>query len=263
MTIETILATTTGVRAAAVAMVPGAGQSFTLRDQPTGSKCGLVDVVAQFVVPSDFSIHSARMHDNVRSIFFPVDLLHDTKLMLSGIFQPLFPQDNLQVVAGVGGGAATFDNIAFSIFYENLVGAEGDLRTWDSIRGNIKNIMVVHSSPVIPATGDWSPGVAINATIDLFKANTNYAILGFQSSTSSGIAAVSGPCTGNVLYGNLINLENHFCNNHYFVDQSIALGLPCIPVMKSADKNGTFIYLADASVAAVDCDIVLAELGVY
>jgi hypothetical protein len=263
MTIETILGTTTGVRAAPTAMVAGAGQSFTLRDQASGSKCRLLDIFAQFAVISTVSIRSPRMHDNVRGIFFPTIASAGGECLLNGIAQPLMPQDNIQVVAGIGGGAATFDNVAFSVFYENLVGAEGDLREFDAIKDLIKNIMVCNVLPTIPATSDWSPGVAINSTIDLFKANTNYAILGFSSSTSFGMAAVSGPCTGNVLYGHLVDNAGPLDLSHYFAKQSRDLGLATIPIMKSADKNGTFIYLADSVVAATDCNVILAELGSY
>jgi hypothetical protein len=263
MTIETILGTTTGVRAAAAPMTAGAGQSFILRDQSPGSKCRLLDVFSQFAVASTVSIRSPRMHDNVRGIFFPTSAAAQGQYLLNGIAQPMMPQDNIQVVAGIGGGVATFDNVAFSIFYENLIGAEGDLREFDSIKDLIKNIMVCNVLPTIPATGDWSPGIAINSTIDLFKANTNYAILGFSSSTSFGMAAVSGPCTGNVLCGHLLDVDCNLDITHYFAKQSRDLGLATIPIMKSADKNGTFIYLADASVAATDCDVILAELGGY
>lgn len=260
MTAETILATTIGVRAAPGPMTAGAGQSFTLRDQDPNSKLLLLDFIVDVSVASTFSVRSPRMHDNVRGIQFEIGVLAQPEIKIKGLTQPLFPQDNLQFVAGIGGGAATYDNVALTVFYENLIGATGDLRTWDSIKDRVKNLMVASCAPVVPATSDWSPGVSINSTIDLFKANTDYAILGATSGSGGGMFAVSGPCTGNVLYGHPVNWAERDWDSQWFKSNSIMTGLPLIPVMKSADKAGTFVYLADPNATVASVDIIIAEL---
>jgi hypothetical protein len=203
------------------------------------------------------------MHDNVQGIDFIAPAFASPFNRNFGMFQPMMPQDNVQVIAGIGGGAATFDNVTFSIYYENLVGMSGDFRTWDSVKADIKNLFTVHIAPIMPASGDWSPGLAINSGIDLFKANSFYAILGIVSGTGTGVAGISGPCTGNVIFGCPVSFTHPNMDSTYFVSLSILTGLATVPVMKSADKAGTFCFQCDASLNLTGIDIILAELGVY
>jgi len=263
MTIETIITIGAGVRAADTPFVAGAGQSLTLRSQDPSSKLCLVNVFSQFTVPSDFIIRSPRMHDNVECISFPSTGVGILNCNIDGLVQPLYSQDNIAVIGGVGGGVATFDNVYISVYYENLAGISGDLRTWDSIRSLIKNIMTVDVTPLPSVTGDWGAGIAINNLIDLFKSNTNYAILGTGYGGASGVFGISGPCTGGVILGiPLIANESSLCPD-YLVDLSIKTGLQTIPVMKAADKDGTFCFLGDATSSGGPSTLVLAELGEY
>jgi len=261
MTIETILGIGVGVRAAAAPLTAGFGQSFTLRSQDPSSKLYLVDLMTNFAVTSDVSIRSPRMHDNVLGIDINSLNINEVASYLKGVKQEMVQQDNLQVVGGVGGGAATFDNVFISLWYENLVGMSGDLRNWADIKLNIKNLLSVRFVLAASAVGNWGAAAAINATDDLFKANTKYAILGVISSDVQSVVGLSGPCTGNVILGIPAVRPLLGVISAYLVDLSIKSELACIPVMESSDKAGTFLTLADQTGAGCTGALLLAELG--
>jgi hypothetical protein len=261
MTAESILAIGVGVRAAAAPLVPGTGDSFTLRSQDMSKQLKLVDIITNFTVASTVLIRSARMHDNVVNIEVPCPAAAGPQSALRYVQQNCIPQDNFTVIAGIGGGAATFDNALFTFFYEDLVGAAGNLYTWDSIKQNIKNILTVPTALTPSAVGDWSTGAAINSTNDLLKANTNYAILGGYGNALSACIGISGPCTGNLKIAWPTRDEEHHLGSCYLADMSVRTGLPFIPVMKSADKGGTFCFTADPAAAITVGYFLLAELG--
>jgi hypothetical protein len=260
MTRETILAIGAGVRAAPTALVAGTGQSFILRAQDASAGCFLTDVSSNFGGASDYQIKSPRMHDNVLGIHVLVQNSTTLNIDLFGTKQKMIQQDNIQVVGGIGGGAATFDNVCFSIWYENIVGAPGNLITWDQCKSRIKNLLTVQCSPAPSAVGNWSVPVVINAINDLFKANTNYAILGVIGADAACTIGVQGPCTGNVILGMNDPMITNVTSSHSLAELSMLTELPQIPVMDSADKGGTFIYVADETSAFTSCNLVLAEL---
>lgn len=261
MTAESILCIGAGVRAAAAPLVPGTGDSFTLRSQDLNKQLKLVDIINNFTVASTVLIRSARMHDNVVNIEIPCPAAAGPQSDLRYLSQNCIPQDNFTVIAGIGGGAATFDNVLYTFFYEDLVGATGNFYTWESIKGNIKNILTVPVALTPSAVGDWSTGAAINSTNDLLKANTNYAILGGYSDALTAVLAVSGPCTGNLKIAFPTRDAEHHLGSCYMADMSVRTGLPFIPVMKSADKGGTFCFTADPAAAITVGYYLLAELG--
>lgn len=260
MTIESILGIGAGVRAAPTPLVAGAGQSFTLRYQEPNKKMGIIEVCSNFAVASTFSIRSPRLHDNVRGIQYPSPNVNVQYCNMSGIYQPAISQDNLQIVGGIGGGAATFDNVLVSVWYEDLVGMQGNLKLYDEIKGRIKNLLTIDVAPPASATGNWGAPVTVNSVNDLFKANTEYAILGGCTDSAAVYVAISGPCTGNVLtgfpVGNILLVDTRT----HLVDLSHKLNLPCIPVFHSSDKAATFVFEADQTTTSPNVTLLLAEL---
>jgi hypothetical protein len=261
MTAETILAIGAGVRAAPAPLLPGTGDSFTLRSQDTNKKLFLFDILINFAVSSNVIIKSARMHDNVNGINIPALAASPVLPNLRYVLQPMIQQDNLSVIGGIGGGAATFDNALISFFYEDLIGAPGNLQTQDYVISRLKNILTVPIGVTPSAIGDWSAGAALNSTVDLLKANTNYAVLGAWCDASSGAIAISGPCTGNVKFAAPTQGGVPYDGSSYFIDISHKTGLPLIPVLNSADKGGTFVYVTDVAATMTLAYLALAELG--
>ena len=201
------------------------------------------------------------MHDNVRGISDIVPLNQDMCTTLWGVRQKMVQQDNISVIGGIGGSAIAFDNVFFSIFYENLVGASGSLISQADLLPRIVNLLTVNIVVTPSATGDWSAGVQINSVNDLFKANTKYAILSGLGAVASCMIGIQGPCTGNVISGIPFNTSPALSIGRVLSDLSIWEGLPTIPVMDSSDKAATFVYCADAGNSNTTFNLLLAELS--
>lgn len=260
MTIETIVGVGVGVRAAPTDFVAVAGQSLTLRNQDINSKAYLISVYHGFNTASLFTIHSPRLHDNVFCLGFDAPIFIEGAVDLDRVLQSVIPQDIITITGGIGGFAVIGDIVALTIYYESLVGMAANLFDWPSVRSRIKNIITVPFISFPVATGQWSPNVAINAIINLFKANTDYAILGSLNSFGSGIIAINGPCTGNVRQGMPQLLDSNIIGPRYFADISDSLDLATIPVMNSADRDATFVCTCSHLADLTSGNLVLAEL---
>jgi hypothetical protein len=92
-------------------------------------------------------------------------------------------------------------------------------------------------------------------------ANTDYAVLGMWSSVATGIIAIKGIDTGNLRVGKGGGTAI-FESSEYFIRISERSGLPCIPVINSANASGTYVSaISVASVAADNVTLLLAECG--
>jgi hypothetical protein len=101
---------------------------------------------------------------------------------------------------------------------------------------------------VLPATsstaGQLGAGVALNSTDTNFKANSWYAILGYDVSVVCATVVIQGTDTGNLKVGgpgalNVIDTRRWFCK----LDE--ILGVPSIPVINSANAGSTLVFAND------------------
>jgi hypothetical protein len=121
------------------------------------------------------------MHDNLQGIRFTPAAGNNRALLPDELRQVLYSQDVLTVE--VGGGAAETDTAALLLHYDDVPGLDARLATIDQLTPRIANILTIEVVTAAGATaGDWNAGTAINATFDLLKANTDYAVLGYVTS---------------------------------------------------------------------------------
>jgi hypothetical protein len=113
-----------------------------------------------------------------------------------------------------------------------------------------------------PATaGDWSAGTVINATNDNLKADTDYAILGYEVNTESLAIGISGTDTGNLRVGGPGPL-NPLETRDWFISLSKAQGTPHIPVFNSNNRGNTLVFAAKNTAAGtVSVSLQLARLA--
>jgi hypothetical protein len=248
---------TLGTFAAGVGMT---GQSTTVRNTALGSKVNLEGIWAEAAAASIVRVRSPRLHDNVQGIRYNVPAATPLNLMGYRPQTPLVPQDLLVVEQSTAAAATTVAFLHQS--YASLPGSDGNFATWGQVNPRIVDIMTQEVTPGNPtAAGQWSAGVALNSSFDLMKANTWYALLGYVSTVSSGAIAIQGPDTGGLKVGgpgvlNSLETREWFLWNDEFAEE------PAIPIINSANKAGTFVYLADfASTNAAVVDLLFAELS--
>jgi hypothetical protein len=248
---------TLGTFAAGVGMT---GQSTTIRNTALGSKVSLEGLWAEAAAASIVRVRSPRLHDNVQGLRYQVPAASPYNLIGLRPQTPLVPQDLLVVEQSTAAAATTVAFLQQS--YASLPGSDGNYASWAQVEPRIVDIMTQEVTPGAPtAAGQWSAGVAVNSSFDLMKANTWYALLGYATSVQAGAIAIQGPDTGGLKVGGpgILNLLE---TREWFIWMDEMGEEPGIPVINSANKAGTFVYLADYAAAnAAVVDLLFAELS--
>lgn len=256
----------TFLTASAAATTPAAvtvysGDTLTVRNFDPPNKAYLGDIWTAAATAGIARLRSPLLHDNVQGLQFrmvgaagPRDLLTEYEL------QQLHAQDAL--IAEVQAGATETDGLSFVNYYEDLPGVDARLMHLDALTPRIVNLVNVTVSCASGATiGTRATSVALNSTSDLLKANTDYALLGFESDVTGQSIGVRGPDTGNLRVGGPMTTER-IETRDWFCRLNKRLGLPTIPVINSANKSGTFIDNCQV-VTGLICNItlVMAQLA--
>lgn len=228
--------------AAITTVTANTNDSFAVRYHQSPGTAVLEEIWTQQGTAGEVRLVSPNLHDDVVGIRMRAPANSVRRLLPEEVEQRLMPQDTLTVQ--MSGGAAETDSIALLIRYADLPGISARLYTWDEIKPRIEQI---HGFPVAvtgPVTaGDWSPGNALNSTVDLFVANRDYAILGWTADAETLAVAISGSDTGHLRLGGpgSTNIDE---TRAFFVDQSRRSGAAHIPVINSANRAGTRAFVA-------------------
>jgi hypothetical protein len=239
------------------AMVAGAGQSFTVRNFGTGSAylqdIHMLDSVGLF----NTQIKSPKMHDSTygiqivgnpktlggTSVFNPLSVLP------SYLSQKLYATDTLTwTTAGANADVVVG---GLDIYYTDLSGIASRLYDWNTIRPLVVNLAGVTVTPTVNGTaGLWGTAAALNSGNYNLKANTDYAILGYQTELAGGLVGFQGIDTGNLILGGPASPQAHI-TGAYFVDQSVKYGPggrgAQIPVFNSNNAAGFTVNFATSA----------------
>ncbi len=207
-------------------------------------------------------VRSTKFHDNVDAIRSRVLIGVVEPLLPMGAPQPLYGQDVLSVELAGSAVGGDIESAVMQIYYPDLPGQAARLKTWDEIKGKVKNLVGVRLAITIGSTAGYTGARAINADVDLLQANTDYAVLGMTTNTECAAVCLRGPDTGNLRCAvpgepGLIHITNN-----WFKLLSEKYGLPLIPVINSANKGGTFIdVVGEENAGTANVVIWLAQLG--
>ncbi|MBA7579288.1 hypothetical protein ES708_21158 [subsurface metagenome] len=232
------------------ALTPLAGNSFTIRNAPDGTEVRLLqawgceDTLNHL---GHFVIRSPLMHDNVRGISLIEGGARALPLLNNLVRQKLFPQDTLtlEVLGTAGALVLSFGSIL--LYYEDLIGVSSNFITPDELRTRSINLSTVENTITALATGEYGTAEAINAESDLLKANTDYAIIGYQCQTGAAqCIRYRASAWGNLGLGGPANHERPALTAQWFTNLSEQTGIPLIPVFNSADRGNVLIDMATA-----------------
>lgn len=264
--IETVGGVLTNAAAVgAQTIVANTGQSFTVRAAASNTTpVNLASVSAAFQDSGEVRIRSPRMHDDSNAMRLWTEPTNYGATFRAPPMQPLFSTDAL-IVEGYFLDVPTVNHIStayLTIIYDDVPGINANMRTWAEVQPNIKNILSVPLEMISSATaGQWGATQAINALVDVFKANTLYAVLGYVSPVPFGCFTIQGVDNGNLQFGASGNSDPLRTRN-YFIELSNSTGRPCIPIINSNNKGTTNIAVSDiATSTEYDLSIVYAELA--
>jgi hypothetical protein len=112
------------------------------------------------------------------------------------------------------------------------------------------------------ASGTYSGEVAINSSFDNFKANVDYALLGYLVSAQCGAVTWKGIDTGNLRVGGPGDVAGRQYTSEWFVRLSRRYGMPLIPVFNASNRFAIFQNIVtDDELVAVTTTSIFAELA--
>lgn len=239
------------------------GDPSAIRNFPDSASAQLLQAFYDDVTSAQpWRVRSPLLHDNVRGIqLFPGATAPEMQLPMQ-VRQMFEAQDTLTFelsTAATTGKALA----ALGIYYSQLPGVASRLYGLGDIQGNVDNIkpVTVAIGSGANTAGTWLDTV-ITTTEDLLHANTDYAVLGVTFDQAVACVGVKGADTGNLRVCAPGNVGSKY-GSEYFVLLSQMTGLPCIPVINSANKGNTYVsFISSAATgAAGNIQLILAELS--
>lgn len=265
--LETILAGGTLAAAGTFeALTPGTGDTFTVRDYVPGSTAYAEEIWGLDVASAaQFSLASPRMNDGQEGLRLAVPSgatvgpAEEPQVLMPGPGRlPVYRSDNLRVSAnGQNGDAVLF---AYTVRYDNLDGADTQLRSWAEVEPLIEKTFGIL---VQPTNGqlDYGNPVTLDSVDDRLEADKKYAWLGTLTDTPTCLIALSGPDTGRYRVG-MPGKVDPLDGGDYFARLSAKYGEASIPIIKSNNKGSTLIWTADAAAgASPNLTLILAQLA--
>ena len=219
----------------------GAGDSLSVRSTPEGVPIHMLNMWADNQTTGVLRVRSPLLHDNVIGISATVVATEVLPLMPMGVGQILRPQDLLIVLQSGSATAGDIESGALLIYYDDLPGANARLETWDNVRNRIESYMYVPNTLACGTAGGYSGEEAINAEQDQWKANRDYALLGYLTSVECCTIGWRGPDTSNLRVAGPGTVEHRDITANWFIGLSVSSGKACIPIINAANKAATLI----------------------
>jgi hypothetical protein len=260
--LDTVSATGTAIGAtlAATTIVPG--DSFTVKNAALTSDVWLIQAWTDNQVAGSVRIRSPKLHDNVDAIRARTQIGVLKPLLPLGMPQRLFPQDTEIVELAGSAVAGDIETVVQLIYYADLPGQAARLQTWDQVRPKVKNLVGVRLAITLGTTAGYNGARAINADVDLLKANTDYALFGMTTDAETAAICLRGPDTGNLRVSVPGEPDSTEDTMWWFRLLSWHYGLPLIPIINSANKGATLIDCAnDENGGTANVVIWLGEMG--
>jgi hypothetical protein len=151
--------------------------------------------------------------------------------------QTLFAQDTINIAMTGSAVAGDIEHMCMLVEYDDLPGVSARFISPSELsrrgKNHFSNTIVISSG----TSGQFTGSVAINSAQDQFKANTDYALIGYVVDANSAAAIrYVGPDWGNLGLGGPGYVQNELWDTStWFYDLGV------IPVMNSSNKALTTI----------------------
>jgi hypothetical protein len=240
--IEVLTGQATNPGATITALVPNAGDSFSVRATDVAADIELWNAWAFTATNLLVRIRSPRMHDQSQNVRLQPPASIPRPLFGLQPSQKLYSQDN--IIFELTGDAAAVDGGSLLIYYKDLPGISARLFPWNQVEPLIQNLTSVEVDPISSATAfNYGASVALNSLFDTLIRNVDYAILGYECSTIGCTVGLRGADTGNLRVGGPLYNQTEVTAS-WFVNLSQSNSqAPVIPIINAAN------------VGAILCDV--------
>jgi hypothetical protein len=243
-------------------LTPFVGDSFLVKNANPAKKTFLGSAWAYLHVEGAMRIRSPKLHDNVQGLNWTISGAAPVPVLEHDTVQIVYPQDVLTVEITGSSTAGQYEQACLLLYYEDLPGVNARLVNWSDIAGKIKNIFTVRVNVTTSTATNWTGTTPINSYVDLFKANVDYALLGYMTNPMATAVGVRGPDTGNMRVGGPALGSWYHLTRDYFVRLNKKWGVPTIPVINGSNKFSTTVDVAaNETINSVKVTLIMAELG--
>ncbi len=245
------------------ALTMAAGNSATVRMADLKSTAALISTWAFNNAAGIWRIRSPKLHDNVQGLRYRITASDPISEWVMGQWQKLVPQDTLTLELSGSAVGGQIEQAQLLIYYTDLPGSAARFIGIPELLQRTVNVWTTEIAITPGVAGGYSGQVAINSTFDNFKANTDYAIVGFTVDVACAAVRFTSPDFANLGLGGPGNVTSRHLNARWFYELTQKFGVPLIPVFNAANKFGTLVDIVQNQAgAAVNVTAILHELAV-
>jgi len=242
--LELLTGFNTAPGATLTALTMAGSDSLTVRNFNEPSKAELITNWTDSQATGQLQIRSPRMHDNVQGITIVTQISEPQPLMPIGATNRLYAQDTLTVLLSGSAVAGDIETACMLVHYDDLPGISARLIDNGELESRFEEIMISTNTIATGTAGGYSGSQAINTTVDNWKANRDYALLGFQTSVECAAIRYQGSDTGNLGIGGPGHDTFKVLTGDWFKMLSHKYHRPLIPVFNAANKQSILISAA-------------------
>lgn len=226
------------------ALTMAGNDSLTVRNFNESAKAHLLTYWTDNQGIGQFQVRSPRMHDNVQGITIGTVISEPQPLMPLGSKQELYPQDTITALLSGSATAGDIETACMLFHYDDLPGIDSKLIDSAELDDRLESIMISTNTISTGTAGGYSGSEAINAEVDNWKANRDYALIGYQVTLECAAVRWQGSDTGNLGVGGPGHDTFKELTGDWFRQLSDAFKMPLIPVFNAANKNSILISAA-------------------
>lgn len=259
--IELIAGQATAPGAIITAITMAAGLSNVVRSFNGENNAMLISLWTQSQAVGIVRIISPRLANNNQGIHFNTVVANENALFPFNLWQKLYSQDTLGIGISGSAGAGDFEAAALLVYYPDLPGSNGNFISIDDLNKRATNLMTNRVAVTAAAGGGFTGQVALNATENMFKANKDYALIGYQVSAACAAVRMIASDLGNIGIGGPGIVGDRHDTGKWFYDIADKINLPLIPVINASNVGGILVdVMQDENAAAVAIDWTFVEL---
>jgi hypothetical protein len=242
------------------ALTANTGDSYTVKNFTNG-RAWILQAWTKEGTIGDLRVRSPLLHEFTQGIRLRTPLVNKCRPLLPfGYSQPLQAQDTLTVE--MTGGAAETDSGTLLVYYEDLLGGGAAFISPQEADARILHLVGLEIAVTSGATaGQYGGSAAINASFNILKANTAYAILGYTVDAEMANIGIIGPDTSNLRLSAPGSTDAYLTANWYYALSQMT-GIPLIPVINSANAGNTTVDVVDtATGTSLNVTLILGQLS--
>lgn len=232
---------TTAASSTFTALTMASGDSLTIGNTDLNNEIYLLNVWGDHQTAGNIRIRSPKLHDINRGIYLYNVASEVQPLLPWGVKQKLYPQDTLEVMQTGSGTSGDIETTCLLVYYAKLPGQDARLMRWSEIQNRIRNVFTVENTLALGTAGGYSGEEGITAEADFGKANTDYALLGYQVSVECAMVGWRGSDLGGFRVGGPGNEIYKKMTGNWFKDLSTIYDLPTIPIFNWSNKGSILI----------------------